>query len=637
MYTNCIIKKSTLSVIGKIVVSIFILLTLSPLLTQAQNSDGKMYIDTLPQLPMDTIQSELYNGIYNTAKKRTWTKALHGLLFDNSPTPVQYKNIEAKQSVEKEHLPYAGKPIRNVNVITLSPFGTNIHEPDSISSENDIIQTLNSLHINTRRFVVMANLLFKKGDLVDPFIIAESEAYLRELGFIGDARIRIVEIPGNDSIDVNVVTLDRFSFGVNIRNITLSSLDVELFDRNFLGLGNELSLRYLRKNNATPKAGYGISYINPNLFRTFFRTELSYLKDHSSETTTLSAERVIQPNLKYLGGVSYVQRKTLTQIFLLNDTIFNLHQEIFSATIGRVYKIPGMSNDGRFVTTGRFILQNNLSELITNYDYPYLNYPFEKSALWITAFSLFQQRFYRGSMIYNFGVTEDIAYGYNATLQIGYQDHAYFNRMYGSFTLSKGKYYNKIGYFYGKVSYGSFFRNSRAEQGILRLYSSYFSPLLKLGAKSYLRQFVWIDYTQGIRRLKSAEELIYFSYLTTFNTNRFNNIANGTKRFVANFETNWFSPIQLIGFRMVLFSFMNFAWLSGENDRLLQRKNFFSGYGLGVRLRNDLLVIKTIQLRLAWYPQLNQSSFSEFINFSTSEPQASPNFRPEYPAIIPFK
>ena len=88
---------------------------------------------------------------------------------------------------------------------------------------------------------------------------------------------------------------------------------------------------------------------------------------------------------------------------------------------------------------------------------------------------------------------------------------------------------------------------------------------------------------------------------------------------------------------MVYFAFVNLGWLGGKTEKLFSNDNFFSGYGIGFRTRNDQLVFKTIEIKLAWYPQLNQGKFSDYYDFSTSDPKVSPNFRPAYPDIIPFE
>ncbi|MDR1055143.1 MAG: hypothetical protein LBL90_04830 [Prevotellaceae bacterium] len=589
-------------------------------------------LDTIPGSIADTTKNDIYSNIHTVANKRKWTKILYDFIFDYSP-PKEVE-IAGEKSIDETFSIYSGKRIRKIDIICLSPFGTNINNPDSIKQKS-ISNTLNSLHKNTFKFIIHGNLLFKEGDLVNPFTFAENEAYLRDMRYVSDARIQIMQTTDDDWVDIVIIVRDKFSLGFNIRNVSFSKYDVELYDRNFAGLGSELILRFMNNKHQNPPIGYGASFINPNFFHTFICTELSYLKSFDRETLKIAAERAIQPSLKYFGGLSYSQQKLPYRIDLVNDTV-TIRNETLSATAGRVINLSNSRDDSKLVVASRFLWQNDISGLSNNSTYNYLNYPFERKYLWITSLSLYQQRYYRRNMIYNFGNTEDIAYGYNASAQIGYEDHAYFNRIYGSVSLAGGNLF-KIGYLYTKASYGSYFRNGRSEQGVLRFYSSYFSSLINLRGKSYFRQFASIDYTEGIRRLNAANEFIYFSRLTNFNTSKYNLEANGIRRFMINTESNWFNPFTVLGFRAVLFVFTNFAWLGHKNEKLFHHDNFFSGYGIGIRTRNDQLVFKTIQIKLAWYPQLNQNKFSDYYNFSSSDPNASPNFKPDYPDIIPFE
>ena len=70
----------------------------------------------------------------------------------------------------------------------------------------------------------------------------------------------------------------------------------------------------------------------------------------------------------------------------------------------------------------------------------------------------------------------------------------------------------------------------------------------------------------------------------------------GTNRMVLNTETVFFTPYQPLGFRIALFGFADFGLLG--RDANIFKNNFYTTFGLGVRLRNERLVFSTIQLRL---------------------------------------
>ena len=619
----------------KIRVLFFILCCLTGSLScYAQDIIAPPQVDSLHVTIMDStkVNENIYIKIHDAAQKRRLTKHLHDLVFDYKDSGTD--RIIEDVAIEDEFRAYSGKPIRNINIISLSPFGTSINNPDKVNKS--FLINFNPIHINTLKFIIKNSMFFKEGDKVNPYIIAQTEAHMRELGYINDARIHITKCSNSDSVDVTVITHDKFSLGVNIRNVSLKHYDIELYDKNFMGLGSELGLRLINNKDKEPPMGYGISFINHNIFQTFIRYELSYLKHFHSESFKVSVERPVHPSLRYLGGLSYLQYKTLYPVYLTNDTV-SIRNELFSATFGRILKFSAKNKEtSRLAIAGRLIMQNNLSELPPSVDYEYLYYPFARKTIGLLSTSLFREKLYRSSMLYNFGVTEDVAYGYNITAQVGYENHTYFNRMYSSFSTSWGKYH-KIGYFYTLASIDSYFRNKKSEQGTFRLYTSYYSPLINFKRRGFFRQFVSVDYTKGIRRLDAIGEFLFFSKLSNFNTSKYNLEANGVKRFMINTESNWFSPLTILGFRTVIFSFVNIAWLGDENKKLFQSNNFFSGIGIGIRTRNDQLVFKTIQIKFALYPNLNQHKFSDFYNFQTSNPSMSPSFKPEYPKVISFE
>jgi hypothetical protein len=50
-----------------------------------------------------------------------------------------------------------------------------------------------------------------------------------------------------------------------------------------------------------------------------------------------------------------------------------------------------------------------------------------------------------------------------------------------------------------------------------------------------------------------------------------------------------------------LFSFFEVG-IVGTYDQSIFEQNYYAGIGLGMRIRNENLIFKTIQLRLAFYP-----------------------------------
>ena len=72
--------------------------------------------------------------------------------------------------------------------------------------------------------------------------------------------------------------------------------------------------------------------------------------------------------------------------------------------------------------------------------------------------------------------------------------------------------------------------------------------------------------------------------------------VTGTNRMILNTETVVFTPYQPLGFRIAVFGFADFG-LIGYSPNIF-KNDFFTSFGLGVRLRNERLVFNTVQIRL---------------------------------------
>ena len=68
--------------------------------------------------PPKKNDSEVYRDIQTYSKKRKFTKALHKLIFE----PINPKK-KKKKIIPNQYKNFEGKIIRNINIVTLDPFG----------------------------------------------------------------------------------------------------------------------------------------------------------------------------------------------------------------------------------------------------------------------------------------------------------------------------------------------------------------------------------------------------------------------------------------------------------------------------------------------------------------------------------
>lgn len=570
---------------------------------------------------------------YKTLKNkmnRKWSSKLYGVLIRE---PVVANGLSQPEAIDEEYRPYGGKIIRDINVIILKPFGTSVYDPDSVNTKSWFNNNANDLHVSTKTFIVRNNLQFHKGEPVKPMVIAETEALLRETSYISDARIHIVPVPLTNMVDVVVIVRDVWSIGLSIHKLSLLAADVEVFDKNVLGQGARFDFNIIYNKNYQKHWGFAVGYSYDNLFRTFINAGVSYRDNINYKNYSIVLERPLQTTLNYFGRAYYNQTDYRTNINMW-DTITPDRNKDFSISLGRAFTLRDSHYTKRFVIAGGYSQRN---PEYRDYVFPsdkLTPYQFSKNRLFLTQFSLYRQAYFREYLINNFGITENIAYGYRFSVQLGYNFFPdYKNGMYSSFSVSSGKRF-RSGNYYIEGAVSSFFNSKNAYGGVFKINTRYFSPLMRIGGHRF-RQFVEVDYAKLLNPIPEYDNILYYSQVSTLNTRYTNDYYRGTERLMINLESDFFSKVELLGFRFLFYTFGDLGWITSRTD-LFKDRNFLGGMGFGIRVRNDLFVFKTLDIRIGWYPKTLQNSFNNYSDIILSNPSVSPNFVPTYPQEIPL-
>jgi hypothetical protein len=110
----------------------------------------------------------------------------------------------------------------------------------------------------------------------------------------------------------------------------------------------------------------------------------------------------------------------------------------------------------------------------------------------------------------------------------------------------------------------------------------------------------------------------------------------GTSRLVLNLETVAFSPLFIFGFRFAYFAFCDLGFIGLADDYIVGNQSF-TGFGLGVRIRNENLVLNTFQLRLGYYPKLPSNADVSYWLITGQQRTTFENFRAREPQVVPFE
>ena len=97
----------------------------------------------------------------------------------------------------------------------------------------------------------------------------------------------------------------------------------------------------------------------------------------------------------------------------------------------------------------------------------------------------------------------------------------------------------------------------------------------------------------------------------------------GLQRVTVSQETTVFTPWKMLGFRVAPITRVDLALIK-RNSGLLRTRNFFPGFSLGLRARNENLIFNTIEARLFYYPttveRVGHLRFSITTNFRIKYP-----------------
>lgn len=553
-------------------------------------------------------------------------KELYQLIFRNSKDSVPKKEIR-KDGV------FDGKIIRNIQFYNVSVFSPEITDT-SFEPITWLQKKFNEKYLNTRPEILEKYLLLKSGERLDVFVAAENERILRDLSFIMDAKFVFKTVKGSpDSVDVLLLTQDKFPIGLEAEFEKSAIASLGITHHNLLGYGQRFTLTGSYYARETPHFGYGLSYGTSNLGGSFVAGRLSYMHTWNRESYNIEFSRNFKAiHFRNAGGVSYESTSNTGNIELLDTSYKNAYWKYSVTDIwaGRIiylfYNSPRMRS-GLFVT-GRI-------HQYQNYEMPFIEdqylYPYYNKTLFLASTGISTQGFRKDNLIYTFGRTEDVPFGYLFDVVSGMEWYEKQKRFYISPGFAYGNYLNSMGYFYGQIRYGTFLNKGKSEQGAFNVQLLYFSPLYNFMRFKY-RNFITISYLKGIERYPGE-------YTTLSNQGGISGMSSpalrGTEKYVVNLETVLFSPYVVLGFHIAFFGELDLGIVK-RGIRYGNDTRPFSGIGLGLRVNNDKLIFNTLVLKVALYPGQPADALPQNLILDSMARNRFNNFFPLEPAIVNF-
>jgi len=593
--------------------------------TVVLSSFRKLSSDELNELRTEV----LYDSLYTKFSRNRISKLLYDLAFVPPQVSSLPDTVQA-QKIEVPFLQYKGMHIRSVQIMTMDPFGTSIYDTEGVV-QSRAASFGNAIHLTTRKSVIRSQLMFHEGEAVNPEQIADNERILRDLPYISGARIVISETaPGSDTVDIAVITKDNWSIGGSLSIIELSRYRGSLYDANFLGSGDRLSVNWSVDYERAPFLRVdGISYNFTNISGSFIDGLISLNQDDDGNQTLEAS--LSRPFFSYstqvAGGINFTLAKSVTTTSSDLLQIAMYHQE--GAWLGLSAPVSSSDPAIRFVLAQSYFSRHYFSRPFATID---SNAGFYNTTTILSSIQLSKNKYYNTDYILQFGKTEAFPYGFLGQVTCGVSINDFYSRIYLGLAASAGNFIKKFGYLYGGIHLGGYLHGNAVEDGLLKIQSSYLSYLYFTPSRRYkFRSYVTAQYNCLFYERINNQDYFDLAEAADIKSVDADTIFDGSQVAWLSFSTIAYTPWYFYGFR---FAFRGSVWagLSAPKNTSLWKSPFMTGIGIGLMLKNDNLIFPTLMITCFVYPTTPGVPLVQFDIFETGS-VIEKDFSPTAPYI----
>ncbi len=571
----------------------------------------------------DKNEDPIVNFFNKNASKRQINKWIYDLLI-NEKKPPKKKDINYIQT----YAAMEGKRIKNIYFKRLPPFGSSVKDTTK-KAENWLSKVGNNTRIPTSTVILRNNISLKKGGYVTKEKIEESERLLRKIGYISEAKIIVTKDPVDTNyVDVLVISKDQFPHAFDV-GLIHNYPKLSLYSTNLFGQGLGFSQSYTFTPKDDPYHGFITGVRIKNLYGTLIDMKGAYTNRNIKKEVYLQGNRNFYRTETKNGGGLIINRSYKNFGITGSEQIYlNLPLDYFISNLwyGHAFDIKsnGYFDKGKFYLSVQNINRkfNSVSDSLNSYDY------FTKNHFYFISAAIAKRSYYKNKLIYSFGRTEDVPYGFLASITYGYNYSENIQRHYIGLHFNSGQtLIPNRGYLAISVDATSFFNNAAQEQGTIRLKASYISSLIYARCCK-LRNFIDFIYLRGFNRLpfeytflkESKQGITGFTSLS----------VRGQEKFIIKTESVMFKKKRFWGFQLAYFSFFDIGFLGDGKEMIFSNTPYFS-FGAGLRIRNDNLVFKTVQIRFAFLPNVPPGMSFYNIDVKSKAVRKFDDFYPEIP------
>ena len=507
-----------------------------------------------------------------------------------------------------------GKIIRSIN-IEQRHFGNDVNRP-TFQKMNALINFANQLHDKTNKSTIAKNIFIKVDEPLNPLLVAYNEKWLRDLGYIQDARI--LAYPNKEDsnkVDVFVVTKDILPIGGNFNVKEANAFELNLTTENINDLGNAFSISQNYDHDRKTVSGWGFDYTTRNILGSFLDLKTgakSYTDNYANRMASASNvfisgnKPLLHPLDRWVYGFDIRQEKnrnaykTWSDSFYINSLQYQLRH--FDANIGYQLFIKNKiyQNDNlRYFVQLRYLENDFITRPIQYQDQIDRNY--QSIQAYFGSFTLFKQKIIRTQYLYGFGRNEDLPTGKSLMITTGHynregQSLPYLGIQLDSYKLLKNESFRRA-----KLNIGSSYIDRQLQDFRFLASIENISKIHYLESGYRYRQVINLSFAQTLKN-KFNEALLINSIYGIPQLNR-ERIRGGT-RITANWESIWYNSRTFFGFRKAPFIFANLTYIRTVSEPI-KNGDIYSALGGGIRVRNENLILGTIELKGFYFPRTN--------------------------------
>ncbi len=507
-----------------------------------------------------------------------------------------------------------GKIIRSIN-IEQRHFGNDVDRP-TFQKINRLINFANQLHDKTNKSTIAKNIFIKVDEPLNPLLVAYNEKWLRDLGYIQDARI--LAYPNKEDsnkVDVFVVTKDILPIGGNFNLKEANAFELNLNTENINDLGNAFSITQNYDHERKTVSGWGFDYTTRNILGSFLDIKTgakSYTDNYANRMASASNvfisgnKPLLHPLDRWIYGFDIRQEKNRNAYKIWSDSLYinSLQYQLrhFDANIGYQLFIKNKiyQNDNlRYFVQLRYLENDFILRPIQYQDQIDRNY--QSIQAYFGSFTLFKQKIIRTQYLYGFGRNEDLPTGRSLMVTTGHynregQSLPYLGIQIDSYKLLKNESFRRA-----KLNIGSSYIDQQLQDFRFLASIENISKIHYLESGYRYRQIINLSFAQTLKN-KFNEALLINSIYGIPQLNR-ERIRGGT-RITANWESIWYNSRTFFGFRKAPFIFANLTYIRTVSEPI-KNGDIYSALGGGIRVRNENLILGTIELKGFYFPRTN--------------------------------